>query len=234
MVGATFVPAYQSWTYDLGIDGYPIEGSDPAFFEGYGKLPDFYEAPWNRFQPYLVGILLGYCLHQARGKDIKINFWLNIFAWQAAFLSAFAVVYGTDSERGDDVTRLSRTENMFYNGFHRIAWTVSLSWVIFSCSKGYGGIINDFLSWSFFLPLSRLSFMTYLVHATVIFLSSSMFSTFGVSLHWTVLTGLFFGNLMISMGCALLLMLVVEAPFIKLEKLVISKLMGSQRGKKPV
>merc|ERR1712200_50592 len=31
LAGATFVPAWQSWYYDLGFDGFPIEGSDPAF-----------------------------------------------------------------------------------------------------------------------------------------------------------------------------------------------------------
>lgn len=32
-----------------------------------------------------------------------MSWWVNMLGWQAAFLCAFAVVYGTDSERG--VTR---------------------------------------------------------------------------------------------------------------------------------
>ena len=40
---------------------------------------------------------------------------------------------------------------------------------------GYGGMINDLLSWKFFLPLSRISFMTYLIHAFFIFITNGFF-----------------------------------------------------------
>ena len=141
LVAATFPSVYQTLRFDIGTGGDTIPGADPTFFEGYGKLPGFYEAPWNRFQPYLIGILLGYILHYTRGKDIKISQKLNVLGWQVAFLSAFAVVYGIN---GQHKGRLSTLENTMYNGFQRIAWSLSLSWVIFSCSKGLVYKYNKF------------------------------------------------------------------------------------------
>ena len=139
MIAATIPSIYQTWKFKLGIDGAPLEKSDPGFLNDYGKTPDYYRAPWIRFQPYLFGILLGYILHLTRGKKIQLNTKLNIIGWQVAFLMGFAVVYGLHDER----TRpLTEQEAIFYNGFHRIAWSMSLSWVIFSCSKGIVFITN--------------------------------------------------------------------------------------------
>jgi len=236
LVASTIPLVYQTWKYDLGLILQPDQESDPEFALGYGTNgTSVYEAPWNRFQPYLVGILLGYILHLTRGQKIHINPKLNVLCWQAAFLTAFGVVYGTYShyERG----RLTQLENVLYNGFQRIGWSLSLSWVIFSCSKGHGGMINDFLSWRFFLPLSRLSFMTFLIHSLVIFIAFKTFSTIAVDLSWPLLVCFFFGNLMISISLAMVAMLVVETPFVKLEKLILGRLLAPKQvenGRKPV
>ena len=70
------------------------------------------------------------------------------------------------------------------------------------------------------------------VHIIIIFPS-----TFSLTLHWAVLVGSFFGNLLVSLGIALILTLVVESPFVKLEKLIVGRLLGAggkSTGKKPV
>jgi peptidoglycan/LPS O-acetylase OafA/YrhL len=138
---------------------------------------DFYFVPWARYQPYLVGILLGYILHHTRGKKIIINEQLNILMWQAAFLTGFAVVYGLHDARVSLTgTLLAAT---IYNTFQRLAWPLALSWVIFACVKGYGGPINDFLSWPVFGPLSRLTYCSFLFHISILeIFAGSVLSTF--------------------------------------------------------
>ena len=39
---------------------------------GFNNNNDFYIKPYARFQPYLVGLLLGYVLFKLRGKKIHI------------------------------------------------------------------------------------------------------------------------------------------------------------------
>ena len=50
----------------------------------------------------------------------------------------------------------------------RLAWSLSISWMIFACVKGLGGPINTFLSWRAWAPLAKMSFCMYLIHMTVI------------------------------------------------------------------
>jgi hypothetical protein len=57
---------------------------------------------------------------------------VNLMVWQAAFLAAFAVVYGIDNDYSNNVL----AELVLYNGFQRLAWSFALGWVIFSCTKG--------------------------------------------------------------------------------------------------
>ena len=84
LFGATFPSIYETWTFKLGIDGAPlIDGSsDLNFINGYGALPDFYREPWTRFQPYLVGILLGYILHKTKNMKFKMSNAMNVIGWQ--------------------------------------------------------------------------------------------------------------------------------------------------------
>ena len=236
LIGATFPPVYGTWTFELGRDG-AKEDSDKNFVNGYGHLPGLYREPWSRFQPYLIGLLLGYILHYTKNKKIHIPKAANVLGWQAAFLSAFAVVYGLYSEKTDG--QLSNLEYTMFNGFARMGWAFSLSWVIFSCSKGYGGMIHDFLSWKFFLPLSRLSFTTYLVHSIVVFLAYYYFNMFMVDISLTLLVGLYLSNLIIAMSLALVINLALESPVIRLEKLIIGAFMAGgakddMNKKKPV
>lgn len=55
-----------------------------------------------------------------------------------------------------------------YDAFKRVFWSIALSYIIFACVHGYGGAVNWFLSHQFWLPIARLSFSIYLVHAGVI------------------------------------------------------------------
>lgn len=49
----------------------------------------------------------------------------------------------------------------------RVIWSIALCYVIFACYHGYGGPVNKFLSLPIWRPLSRLSFVTCLVHPLV-------------------------------------------------------------------
>lgn len=34
---------------------------------------DFYEMPYIRYQPYLIGMMMGYILFMTKGKEFKIH-----------------------------------------------------------------------------------------------------------------------------------------------------------------
>ena len=185
---------------------------------------NFYDAPWTRYQAYLIGIVLGYVLHHTRGKQIEINQVLNILAWQVAFLAAFAVVYGLhDAIVAGTITLFAAT---VYNTFQRIAWNGALAWVIFSCTKGYGGIVNEFLSWSAFVPLSKLTFTTYLIHFQI----ETMFSSYVLASFpndWSIWANVWIvlPQILVSLSAGFILALVFESPCIRVERLVVGKIL---------
>ena len=198
----------------------------PTLETDYTYKVGFYYAPWARYQAYLVGILLGYILHHTRGKAVSINEVVNIIMWQVAFLSAFAVVYGLyDMRVTSEITLFSAT---MYNTFQRIAWNCSVAWVIFSCVKGYGGIVNDFLSWSFFAPLARLTFCAYLIHINLMqMFDNSVIKSFPYDFSMWTSVWFFLGSMMITLAVAFGLALVFESPSVRLEKLIITTLLQS-------
>ena len=191
----------------------------------YHFWPIPYYVPWKRAQPYLLGLLVGYALYKTRGIQLNINPVINTLLWQASFLLAFAIVYGNPTHNlGDDATDVSK---IIYQGLMRLVWPLSLCWPIFSCVRGYGGIVNDFLSWEGFLPLARLTYIAYLIHLDIVIpaMGYNILTTVDLSL-WLE-TGLFLSALVFTMALAFFLSLAFEAPFIKLEKLVFGILLGT-------
>ena len=71
--------------------------------------------------------------------------------WQVTIITMALVVFGLHNLRVDLAglpspwmyvfpQPISYATTIIYNCFQRVAWSLSLCWVIFSCSKGYGGI----------------------------------------------------------------------------------------------
>ena len=85
--------------------------------------------------------------------------------WLASVAAGLAVVIGVYPMWTDGYTNFAST---CYAMFMRVGWSLALAWTVFACTKGYGGIINSFLSWGFFTVLGRLTFLSYLIHLEII------------------------------------------------------------------
>lgn len=97
--------------------------------------------PWCRCQPYICGIITGFVLHRMRGKPLRIHWALNLTLWVVAFATGFACIYGLDSWH-IALTGVAPPafNNAMYGVFQRLGWGAALSWLIFACAKGYGGM----------------------------------------------------------------------------------------------
>lgn len=94
----------------------------------------------------------------------------NVFLWLGAFIVGWECVFGISHLRRDNKYMFppwSTFEACVYEMLTRLAWSVALGWVTISCAKGWGGLINKFLSWGVFQPLAKISYMTYLTHLSV-------------------------------------------------------------------
>ncbi|XP_071139276.1 nose resistant to fluoxetine protein 6-like isoform X2 [Mytilus edulis] len=158
LVGTTITTGVISTHYDI-----PANNFDAGDATHWKKL---YVKPYCRIGPYLVGMYAGYILYRTNCK-VHINRYLNLAIWSAAIGTGMAIVYGLYDDINSE-TPLPTSVAAFYNAVHRTAWGLCISWVIFACATGNGGFINTILSWKAFIPLSRLTYMAYLVHMMIL------------------------------------------------------------------
>lgn len=120
-----------------------------------------YIRPYSRIGVFIIGIWLGWLLFKTRGKKLRIPKLVVLAGWLASAASALYVIYCILPWYDPDY-EIPKAYGYFYAGLSRPIWGFAVGWVIFACVKGYGGFINDFLSWSVFMPLGRLTFCVYL------------------------------------------------------------------------
>lgn len=130
--------------------------------ESYGKF--IYNPTHARFGPWMVGIVLGYILHNSNEIKITISRKLNSTLWVLA-LSVLVTVLVIIQPLREPMNQTSLLFNASYHAFHRLAWAGAIFWIIFACQKlKTGGIIRWFLSLPQWQPIARMSLSMYLVH----------------------------------------------------------------------
>ncbi|XP_070573984.1 O-acyltransferase like protein-like [Ptychodera flava] len=206
--------AYIEYIRGTSIRGDPVPYRESELEPGYW----LYTKPYHRIPQYLIGIALGYILFKLKGKQIKINKIVNCLIWCCAAAIALAVVYGPYSS--DDSYRVPQWAAVMYLTLFRFAMSLCTGWVIFACATGNGGPVSSLLSWSGWLPLSKINYCAYLVHMIVLYLYTTGFETLW---HYTDFHfGLeFLGVLALTYSVAFLLASAVEVPFLNFEKIVI-------------
>ncbi|KAA0188277.1 hypothetical protein FBUS_09416 [Fasciolopsis buskii] len=113
-----------------------------------------------------------------------------------ASLCCLSVVYGLYGLISGQQANLSNGVSAFYNAAHRIVFVIGISCIVFLCANRYAGFrvsfgnprnyfrtffilmmhpnsfstapVRGILGWSGFVPLSRLTYGTYLLHPIVI------------------------------------------------------------------
>ncbi|CAD7087739.1 unnamed protein product [Hermetia illucens] len=127
-------------------------------FESFDIL---YDKPWQRAGSYIVGMITGYVVHVVRIKP-RIPFVVNVGLWLCTMSIFFGLVFGVWNGQ------LGLLSTAFYTGVGHTAWALGLVWITLSCAWGFNRPLNNFLSYSVFLPFSRLTYCTYLIHPIII------------------------------------------------------------------
>uniref|UniRef100_A0AAF5Q6L7 Acyltransferase n=2 Tax=Wuchereria bancrofti TaxID=6293 RepID=A0AAF5Q6L7_WUCBA len=127
-----------------------------------------YIKPQYRIGPYIVGLLLGYYLvivQKCAKQTLQQSMKLQAIGWIFASIACFWAIFGLyPALQGWDW----RIYHLFYGGFHRTIFALSMAWLIYACHTGSGGMINRILSMKLFIPLSSLCYSVYLVHMVLV------------------------------------------------------------------
>ena len=162
--------------------------------------------------------MCGYLLWLTKDKEVKIDGSLNLVLWAVVSLLGLFLVYRTHFLPSYDWA-----EAKLYYTARKAGWGLCLTWVTFSCCRGYGGIVNSFLSWGFWLPISKVSFMTYLFHMAFNFYFF-LLQPYPVTYSMWLVTEWFVGQLWVCLLLGLLGTLTLELPAGKLQKILLQRL----------
>ena len=185
------------------------------------SLPGWDFAPFGgRSHCYMLGLMTGYILHTTKNTDIKIPWIVNIAIWTMVSGVALSLIYGTY-----DMDTYNKYKAWMI--MNRAVWGLCLSWVVFACVKGYGGLVNDFLSWGLWGPISKISFMTYLFHMSFNWYYFGM-QDYNVDFSMWLLSQIFVAQVFVALFNGLIACLTLELPFAKIQKLLLGKLMGAK------
>ncbi|XP_013147114.1 PREDICTED: nose resistant to fluoxetine protein 6-like [Papilio polytes] len=216
-----------------GIAAYntPELGDNPFHFQLYNVMRNVEDSKFfasylqthNRASPYLVGLMLGYVMNNYGVKGFRNNFTKKqLFVYVTPFIAAIVYLH----------TWSYNLQVMLYIVLHRIMWAFFNCGIIIMCEYGSLPYIKEFLSWSIFLPLSKLTYGIYMIHCvTIMYNSTSMRSP----LHYNgyLLTEKFLGNLTLSCFISLFFLLFVEAPLNNLIKMLLDSI-GNKELKKNI
>jgi len=208
------------WLTSTGcLLGITLSGSYGILMQDMGNsFAKIYVKPWTRIGPYIIGLVTGYLLHEAR-KEKKQHSKVTVALWWIiSAVCSLSVLYGL-SDYYADGTRPSKAAVVIYLTFSRSAWAIAVSWLVYACATGNAGPINTLLSWTPFGPVSRINYSAYLYHILLFTIFLQNMKGTMVFNDYLIAT-LYCGLLTLSYGVAFLAALWFESPFIALEKLI--------------
>ncbi|XP_059053384.1 nose resistant to fluoxetine protein 6-like [Achroia grisella] len=120
-----------------------------------------------RYAAYMVGFVSGFLFvrYGSSGNDNKITKKWSVFGAFLAMLVMLLVMINGATFLWREYNPI---EGILYAAFNRPIWACGVSLLVFCCSWGNVPVVKQFLSWSPWVPLSRLTYGIYLTHTLFI------------------------------------------------------------------
>uniref|UniRef100_A0A1A9UHY8 Nose resistant-to-fluoxetine protein N-terminal domain-containing protein n=1 Tax=Glossina austeni TaxID=7395 RepID=A0A1A9UHY8_GLOAU len=174
----------------------------------------------TRIPTWLMGVIFGYFLFtKNRGRKIPLAKRWVISGWLLAFGIMLTDLWGPYWRIRPENPDSPIIEGAFYEPLSRAAWALSMAWIVWACYNGHGGLINDFLSWSFFTAFSRLTYCMYVIHRIVQLVNAARlqtdthFSDYDAVMRWWHDFGL-------TLCASIFATLAFESPILGIEKAI--------------
>ncbi|XP_030623812.1 O-acyltransferase like protein, partial [Chanos chanos] len=186
----------------------PTTLSHESYFQYY------YNKPYTRYSPYLLGILAGIYMTTKKEPLLKQQ-WQAAVGWLCS-LAVMALLVGL-AYILREVPPQPSLWHALYQGLHRSLWALAVTWIILACEEGYGGFVDKMLSLGVWAPLSNISFACYLIHPVLIILYNGKQET---PIHYTDLNFfyLFIGHTVLTLVIGYVLTLLIEKPYLVLKR----------------
>ncbi|KAI8739355.1 nose resistant to fluoxetine protein 6 [Biomphalaria glabrata] len=172
-----------------------------------------YIKPWTRVAPYAIGLVLGYIL-TAWTPNRKISRQELLIGWlvtSAIVIPMMLFQNGNFTIHYSVVANFNEINSRIYEIIKSPLWALFVAWIVFTCRYSNGGMIDSFLSWNGWMPLSKLSYGTYLCHLLVVlYLNNVTPSDVHLTMSYIIQKGV--SVMILSYIMSLVLSLLVDMP----------------------
>ncbi|XP_043205524.1 nose resistant to fluoxetine protein 6-like [Amphibalanus amphitrite] len=186
-----------------------------------------YDKPYIRSVGYLLGLLLGRLLchlqHEAApdSRLRRVSDALSARRGLAAASTAIALLLMALGMGLLPTTGLVPRALVFVHiGVARSLWCLGVAWIILSGARGFGGVVDRFLSWGFFKPLGRLTYCMYLLHPLLLAMFWSNLETQSYP-SASLMVAVVIAASVVSFGAAFLWSLLFEMPHLELMRMLV-------------
>ncbi|CAH0550692.1 unnamed protein product [Brassicogethes aeneus] len=187
----------------------------PEFIRAPKTHPDFlltYSKSHARSSPYFVGMIAGYIYFKMKDSTSKKK--MSRMVSSLFIISSLAIMIAsivTGVIFYDPYYKYNALESALYAALHRTIWSVGSIGMLYTASFGYSGIIKRFLSWSPWIPISKLVYGAYLTHMQFQMRSLGKKGGADVVTYFDIIS-LGLSDIVLAFGTSLILYLTVEAP----------------------
>ncbi|XP_060526879.1 nose resistant to fluoxetine protein 6-like isoform X2 [Cylas formicarius] len=189
------------------------------------QLDAIYDLPWNRIGAYLVGIVGAYLLVIRLDGKFVLRERTRLLLWTGFPLINLWILFTLYTRQ------VSVEFSAFYMGVSRTLWAVGIAWLVVACSTRNARLLEKVLSFKGFVPLSRLTYCSYLLNPLVV----NMISLGSEDRIYASIPQFAIGSLgitMITFMMAFLFSMLFESPFILLTKLALNRFTPKVEGPK--
>ncbi|KAK0047527.1 nose resistant to fluoxetine protein 6 [Biomphalaria pfeifferi] len=179
-----------------------------------------YIKPWTRVAPYAIGLALGYIL-TVWTPNRKISRQELLIGWlvtSAIVIPMMLFQNGNFTIHYSVVANFNEINSRIYEIIKSPLWALFVAWIVFTCRYSNGGMIDSFLSWNGWMPLSKLSYGTYLCHLLVVlYINNVTPSDVHLTMSYIIQKGV--SVMILAYSMSLVLSLLVDMPVRNLMRL---------------
>ncbi|KAL3287100.1 hypothetical protein HHI36_001584 [Cryptolaemus montrouzieri] len=138
----------------------------PDFLTNPKQHIDFlltYSKSHTRATPYFVGMFSGYIYHKLKGSNYHIPMKKSLMILTGSIILLLATIL-TAAFFYDPYHPYNAIESGFYASLHRAAWAIGSIGLLYVASFGHAIPLKNILTWSPWIPLSKLIYSAYLIH----------------------------------------------------------------------